>query len=78
MPSTSLTEQQLEICRKYLVEFREGDRSTKPSVMKKAVQEMLLLILDVDKSKKKEIRMVSDFHDSKSFLSSLLDLSPSE
>lgn len=68
MPSTTLTDQQLEICRKYLAEFREADRTTKPSVLKKAAEEILLLMGNVERDQKKEIRMVSCFYDSKSCL----------
>jgi hypothetical protein len=66
MPSTTLTDQQHAICMTYLAVFREGDRSTKLSVVKEAAKEILLSMPDVDKRKKKEMRMVSDFDHSKS------------
>ena len=65
MPLTTLTNQQLEICRKYLTVFREGDRSTKPSVVKDAAKEILLSMPDVEKREKKEMRKVTDFLTSK-------------
>jgi hypothetical protein len=46
--------------------FRQGDRSTKLSVVKDAAKEILLSMPDVDKRKRKEMRMVSDFDPSKS------------
>lgn len=71
MPSTKLTEGQLEICQKYLAEFREGDKLEKRSVLKKLTKEVILSIPDVAKIEKENIKMASDFHDSKPFSSCL-------
>ena len=54
MPSTTLTDQQLKICRKYLAEFRETDRTTKPLVLKKAAEEILLLMGNVERDQKRK------------------------
>jgi len=53
MPLTTLTNQQLEIYRKYLPVFREGNRSTKLSGGRDATKEILLAMPDVDKKGKK-------------------------
>jgi hypothetical protein len=62
MPATTFTEKPLEICKKYLAEFREGDKTTKPAVIKKAAIEIFATMDDMDKKKRGLIRKVNKAH----------------
>ena len=60
MPSTSFTQQQLDICQKHLAAFCERIKATKPTILAMAMKEITNMASNMPKKEKGTMAAVSD------------------